>query len=269
MKQFIVKNKNAIAAIAAIVLLGGILMSFQDSPAVHLSMKSQDLSEDTLPEKDYRGSMKMKDFDNLMNQLDNTMLQAGDLLKNINLEQIRKQVQNSLKQVDMEKIQRDIELSLKQINLDKIMEEVTSSLKSIDWANNKALINQALSEAKQEIEKSRAEIAHIDMKEIKKDLENARLEIEKSKWEINKIDMNKIMDEAKDGIEKAKEELRQTRTMFSEMEKDGLVSAKDGFTIEYKDKELYINGRKQPENVTDKYRKYFSKDHFKITIDKE
>ncbi len=269
MKQFILKNKNAIAAIAAIVLLGGILMSFQDSPAVHLSFKSQDLSEDTLPEKNYKGSMKMKDFDNLMNHLDNTMLQAGDVLKNINLEQIQKQVQNSLKQVDMEKIQRDIEHSLKQINLDKIMEEVTSSLKSIDWANNKTLINEALTEAKKEIEKSRTAFTHIDVNEIKKELENARLEIEKSKLEINKIDMNKVMDEAKEEIGKAKEELKQTRAMFSEMEKDGLLSAKDGFTIEYKDKELYINGRKQPENVTDKYRKYFSKDHFKITIDKE
>ena len=57
--------------------------------------------------------------------------------------------------------------------------------------------------------------------------------------------------------------------MFNEMEADGLINTRDGFTIEYKDKDLFINGNKQPEKVTDKYRKYFKGDHFKITIDKE
>ena len=32
--------------------------------------------------------------------------------------------------------------------------------------------------------------------------------------------------------------------MFNEMEKDGLINQKDGFSIEFKDKDLYINGNK-------------------------
>ncbi len=31
----------------------------------------------------------------------------------------------------------------------------------------------------------------------------------------------------------------------------------------------YIDGKKQSEKITDKYRKYFKEDHFKIKIDKE
>ncbi len=57
--------------------------------------------------------------------------------------------------------------------------------------------------------------------------------------------------------------------MFNEMEKDGLINSKEGFTIEYKNKDLYIDGKKQSEKTTDKYRKYFKQDHFKIRIDKE
>jgi len=107
------------------------------------------------------------------------------------------------------------------------------------------------------------------MKEISKELEQAKIEIEKSKSEIKNIDMDKVMKEARDGIAEAKEELKQTKAMFNEMEKDGLISQKDGFSIEFKDKDLYINGKKQPENVADKYRKYTKDKNFKITIDKE
>ena len=57
--------------------------------------------------------------------------------------------------------------------------------------------------------------------------------------------------------------------MFTEMEQDGLINSKQGFNIEYKNKNLYINGAKQSEQVTSKYRKYFKDEHFEITIDKE
>ena len=100
-------------------------------------------------------------------------------------------------------------------------------------------------------------------------MENAKLEIEKSRSVLKEIDVDKIMKEARSGIEDAKKELKLTKAMFDEMEKDGLISSKDGFTIEYKEKELYINGTKQTEKITGKYRKYFTEDHFKITIEKE
>ena len=56
--------------------------------------------------------------------------------------------------------------------------------------------------------------------------------------------------------------------MFNEMERDGLISTKEGFSIEYKDRSLYINGNKQTEQVTDKYRKYIKREHFRIDIDR-
>jgi hypothetical protein len=147
--------------------------------------------------------------------------------------------------------------------------EVTSSLKDINWGDNDAEVKKALKEAKVEIEKAKVEMKKVDKEEIKKELEKAKIDIEKSKAEIKNIDMDKIMTEAREGIAKGRAEMKQLKLMFNEMEKDGLINIKEGFSVEYKDKELFINGKKQSDDITGKYRSYFHDDHFKITIDKE
>ena len=269
MKQFILKHKNAVTGIVAALLIGGVTMSFQDSNFFNQGYNDQDVLTDTVPDRHPGDHMKMKDFDKLDEQLDKVLDQLGTQLKNINFGEIEKTVEASLKAVDMESIMKTVEITLKNIDIDKIVEDATTSLKNIDWEGKEGEIKAALKEAKEGLEKTKIEIKKIDTDEIKKELANAKKEMEKAKIEFKNIDMDKIMKEAKEGINKGREELRQLKTMFNEMEKDRLVNAKDGFTIEYKDKELYIDGKKQPEQVTDKYRKYFDQDHFKITIDKE
>jgi paraquat-inducible protein B len=275
MKEFILKNKKAIISGIAVLLIGGITMSFQDSPfsytrlAVDETQEPVKFCKDTLPDKKYNGSMTMKDFDNLQKVLDESLLQTMDEIKKIDFAKMQKEIEASLKSVDMEKIMNDVQLSLKSIDVDKILADVRSSLNDIDWADKNDEIEKALKEAKKEIEKAKLEVKDIDQDAINKELDKAKAEIEKSKAQLDKIDMDKIMSEAREGIDKAKEELRMTKAMFNEMEKDGLIDQKEGFTMEYKNKDLYINGKKQSEQTTDKYRKYFKKDHFKIKIDKE
>ncbi len=261
MKQFIVKNRKAVTGIAAVLLIGGITMSFQDSPFVNDHRGAQVIYQDTTYPK-CRGGMSMKEFDNLVHQLDESMLQVNGELKKIDLDQIQKTVEASLKTVDMEKIMKEVEASLKNIDVDKIMGEVRSSLKNADWDSKDAEIKKALQDAKQEIEKATLEVKDIDLTEVHR-------ELEKAKVEIKKIDMDKIMAEAKSGIDKAKAELKSTRAMFTEMENDGLINTKEGFSIEYKDSKLYINGKEQDKQTTDKYKHNFKDKHFEITISKE
>lgn len=246
-------------------------MSFQDTQLLKpIPQIERDMTlQDTLPGKRYESSMTMKDFDNLMLNMDKKMIEVTDELKKIDFTQIQKQVESSLKEVDMEKIMRDVENSLKNIDVEKIMADVKNSLKDINWDENSGEIKKAIAEAKEEIEKARIEIREINKEEIKKEMEEAKREIKKAKLELKNIDMDKIMAEAKEGIEEAKKELKLTKEMFNEMEKDGLINSKAGFTIEYKDKELYIDGQKQKPQVTDKYRKYIHDNHFKIKIEKE
>lgn len=273
MKQFIVKHKKAITGTLAILLIGGITMSFQDTPFAYDKFSGKEdyayesSCKDTLPEKK---GIKMKDFDKLQSELDKTLEKVQAELKSLDLVAIQKDAATvALKEIDLDKIMKSVELSLKDLDIDKIMAEVTASLKNVKPDHKSVEIEKALAEASKEMEKAKLELREIDKETIKKELANAKTEIEKSKTEIEKIDMNKIMDEARAGIYKAKEELKLTKEMFTEMEKEGLLNSKAGFTIEYKNKELYIDGKKQDEKTTDKYRKYFMHDHFKITIDKE
>jgi len=262
MKQFILNHRKAVAGIAAALLIGGITMSFQDSPFVHdhLGVQQEAYQDTTHPK--CKGSMTMKEFDNLVQQLDENMLQVNGELKKIDLDQIEKTVEASLKTVDMEKIMKDVELSLKNIDVDKIMSDVKASLKDVDWDSKDAEIKKALQEAKQEIEKAKLEVKDIDLTAVHN-------EMEKAKAEIKNIDVDKIMAEAKNGIDKAKEELKETRAMFTEMENDGLINSKEGFSIEYNNSKLYINGKEQDKTTTEKYRHYFKDKHFEITISKE
>ncbi|MFZ1371514.1 MAG: hypothetical protein WAR78_14090 [Ferruginibacter sp.] len=275
MKHFILKNKEALTGTIAFLLIGAMTMSFQDSPFGYSKFLEKDAVKvsagcaDTIPDKEFMESMKMKDFDKLQSELDRTLKQVDAELRKIDLSGIEKQIESSLKSVDMEKIMKDVELSLKSIDMDKMMAGVSSSLKDIDLKHNSAVIEKALAEAKKEIENAKLEIKDIDKAAMKKEMANAEKEIEKARAEIKKIDLDKIMDEARAGIDKAKAELKLTKEMFTEMEKDGLIKSKKGFSIEYKNKDLYIDGKKQPGKVTDKYRKYFKEDPYKITIEKE
>ena len=76
MKQFIVRNKRVLGTSLALLLVGGIAMSFQDSPfsynrfAVPDSNEISTCKQDTVPEGKNEGSIKMKDFDKLQAELD-------------------------------------------------------------------------------------------------------------------------------------------------------------------------------------------------------
>lgn len=261
MKQFILKHKKAVAGIGAAILIGGITMSFQNSPFIQDRLGVQMVYLDTTRPK-CSNSMTMKEFDNLLQQLDGSMVQVNGALQKIDVDNIRQQVEASLKKVDMEKIMKDVELSLKQIDLDKIMNDVKVSLNDADWKQNEAEVKHALQDAEKELKKAKLDMKETDMKEIHQ-------ELEKAKVEIKKLDLNKIMAEARSGIDNAKEEIKLTKAMFTEMENNGLISSKDGFSIKYKNNQLFINGKEQDKKTTDQYRHYFKDDHFEITISKE
>ena len=65
-------------------------------------------------------------------------------------------------------------------------------------------------------------------------------------------------------VDKAKEEVKGYQEMIYDMEKEGLLNTKEDYTIEYKDGDLFINGKKQPQEVTDKYKKNFRKKNIAI-----
>lgn len=192
-------------------------------------------------------------------------------LKSVDMEKIQKQVEQSMKQVDIQKIQREVQESLAKVNFDKIQQEVTEALKKAETEVDREAIKKELAEARKEVEKElknkdwkkeMEEVKEINMKEVQKEVEKAKEEIKKAKLDMEKEKFNfkEEMKKAHVEIEDAKVELKGYQEMIYSMEKDGLLSTKEDYSIEWKNGELNINNQKQPAEVVNKYNKYLKKD---------
>jgi bla regulator protein BlaR1 len=264
MKAFIANNKKAIAAAGISLLIAGITMSFQPLQFGPIPLYDS-LSEiqDTIPaEKERHEKMTMKEYHEMMNHLNADMREALEEVKSNDGKKLAREIEASLKDIDAAKIKLEIDKAMKEVDFAAIQKEVTNALKEVEWAKVSEEVKHSLDQAKREMEK-------IDMKEINEQIKKAKTEMEKSKTVLKKIDFDNILKEAGKNIEEAKQMLKLQKEMFNEMESDGLIHSKDGFTIEYKDKSLYINGKKQSDSVTDKFRHYIPGDHYKVTIEKE
>ena len=104
------------------------------------------------------------------------------------------------------------------------------------------------------------------MEEVKKERINIEKEMQQLKADLqrDKQQMEKEMNEAKKEMTKAKEELTTYKTMLAEMEKEGLIKKDEDYTIAFDKGELRINGKQQPKEVTEKYRKYIKKEGLRI-----
>ena len=190
------------------------------------------------------------ELDIAMKDLDKAML---DIDKNI--------------KIDFTKMDKELKKAMEEIkNIDfgKIGRDVESSLKNIDWDKTKMEIDKAM-------QKVEIKIKEVDVKKIQKELEKVKEEMKSQKL-LSEIDLEKIkntvqesLSKAKMGIEKAKKELMLLKEFTNNLEKDGLIDKKKSYQIEIKSGELYINGTKQSKEVTDKYRKYFTDEDFKIS----
>ncbi|HKP31333.1 MAG TPA: hypothetical protein VJT83_01330 [Chitinophagaceae bacterium] len=225
-------------------------------------------------------------FDKLKEEIDQAMKQVQlDMSKHkIEMERLQQELKETFSKVNMEKMQDELRLSMKELDkmdVAKMKAEMQQSLKELDkmdHAKMKAEMQQSLKELdKLDLEKMKKELSHameevhnkvnveqmhkelemmkkVDMDKVKKDLEKAHEELQKNK-EHMKIDMGKAREE----IAKAKIDLQNYKSMVAGMEADGLINTNEDYKIEYNDGELIINGKKQPESVTDKYKKYFRK----------
>jgi DNA repair exonuclease SbcCD ATPase subunit len=255
------------------------------------------IKEDTVPKSKSGRLPGDKDLDKELRELEKARLEV-EKLKDFDFEKFKKEMDESMKELDVEKMKADIEKSidkdvminierelkkamaeidLNKVEIDKEMKKAMEEVKGLDLSDQMDRVKEEMEKAKFQLdkelkskdwEKEMKKIKEIDMKEMEKEMENARKEIERSKADLDleKLNMKDEMDNARKEIDKAKEELKGYQEMIYSMEKAGLLSTKGDYTIQYKDGELFINGKKQSAEVTEKYKKYFKKD---TTIKKE
>jgi hypothetical protein len=168
-------------------------------------------------------------------------------MKQIDMAKIQMEVDKAMKEVDMEKIQAQIEKATNEINVAKIDKEIKESLASVDW---------------EKMNKDMEELKRIDMSKLDADMKKLEIEMKGLGPKIKKE-----MENAKASIEKAKAEMKEYKSFVDGLEKDGLIKKKENYTIQHKNGELIINGKKQPANVYNKYGSFLKK-HNKFTIKK-
>ncbi|MCW3081451.1 hypothetical protein [Segetibacter sp.] len=213
--------------------------------------KEQQLKENFKAPKNQEGNLDKLDLQ--MKQLD---LQMHKL-------------DQQMKQVDMSKMKLQLEKALQKIDKQKIVAEVNESLKTIDWEKMGDQMNDAV-----------AQVDKVKLTEVKKEMAKVRAELQRQKFDMNftvpDIDMKKIrrntekaMKSARESMKKIKVEMKGLRDFTNALESDGLIDKLKPYKIEVKGGDLYINDKKQPKEVSEKYRKYYRKDSFTINTQEE
>jgi hypothetical protein len=236
--------------------------------------KTDQVVNDTLPKN--KGDKKIRDLDDVIDNLDATELK-------LNMEKVKTQIEEALKQIDMAKINIEMDKAMKEIDMAKMKTEMEKAMKEVDMEKIKDQIEKATKEIDAaKIERDVKEsLARVDWEKMKKDMA-AQME------EIKKIDMSKVaedmkkvekemkelgpkiekeMQKAKVDIEKAKEEMKEYKSFVDGLDQDGLINKKEAYSIQHKNGELIINGKKQPADVYNKYRSFLEK-HKKFNIKK-
>ena len=247
-----------LAGLCIIIIITAAAWQTGDKDKGDSSANTQSKGDTTEPRKrNYdKDEFRMKDLDEAMQKLDEAMKDLDLHLKDIDVN-ISKEINEALAKIDFDKIGKDVEAELKNVDFDKINEQLKEELKNIDLDKIKIEVNNSLKDAQEEIKK-------IDMDKIKNEIQEMQLKINSDEL---KQEIDDAMKGAKKEIEKATESLRQLKEFTDELQKDGLIDKKKGYTIEWKnDGELYINGQKQSKDLTDKYKKYYKKDGYKIVI---
>lgn len=235
---------------------------------------------DSPPKNKEPRERKIRDLDEALEELDLGKLKLDEELAKINWDKIKTELHESLAKIDGEKIKMEIDKAMKEIDFGKIRNEIEQSMKEIDGAKIRMEIDKAMKEV--DMEKISREIKEslkeIDMDKLKVELDKVKqmdfskldAEMKKLQSELKKIgpEIEKSMEKAKESIQKAKEELKQYKEFINGLEKDGLIDKQKGYSIKHKDGELYINNKKQGDDVYNKYRSFLKK-HKTFSLEKD
>ena len=221
--------------------------------------------ERTLQQKDWEKEMK-EALDKSHLDAEKMKQQIDEAVKQIETKKMQEQITKAMKEVDLEKMKVELQQNLEKVDMTQMKEQIESAMKQIDAAKIQADISSSI--AKIDMEKIKLEldkVKEIDFKGIEENLKKMMPEIEKS------------MQNAKQSVEKAKKELLEHKAFIDGLDKDGLIDKDKNYTIEYKNGELTINGKKQSAEVVKKYNAYLKakkdftikkdEDHFNIDND--
>jgi hypothetical protein len=239
--------------IAFVASFSIILLSWRGQKQTH-QQKSEQSITDTVPKN--KADKKVRDLDDVLDELDRAEIK-------VDMGKVNEQLKEAMKQIDMAKIQVEVDKAMKEVDMEKIGAQVEKVTKEIDAAKMEKELKESLASVDLEkMNKQMDEVKKIDMSKLDADMKKMEIEMKGLGPKIEKEMAN-----AKASIEKAKVEMKEYKSFVDGLEKDGLINKKEGYSIQHKNGELIINGKKQPADVYNKYRTFLQK-HEKFTIKK-
>lgn len=215
---------------------------------------------------------KVRDLDDALDELDRidfkadfekAMKEAAKALKEFDGAKIKLEIDKALMEIDFEKIKKDVQESLAKVDFNKIKAEIADAMAEVDMVKIQKEVKESLAKVDwEEMKDEIAKVKNIDMKKMEADMKKLSVEMK----ELGPK-MEKEMQKAKVEIEKAKVTLKEYKGFVDGLEKDGLINRKEGYTLQHKDGELFINGKKATDQTYSKYRSFLDK-HKKFNIDK-
>ncbi|MDB5248005.1 MAG: hypothetical protein JWQ40_2399 [Segetibacter sp.] len=190
----------------------------------------------------------------------------SDAVKQLNVEM--EKLHEEIKRIDLTINHEQINQALKQVDQQKMSAQIDESLKKIDWKN-----------LQKDMDRDMVKINKKQLIEVKNQMEKLKVDLKKQQMDL-KLDLNigakKIkeeavhsMQDAKKSILKAKEEIKDLQEFTDALQKDGLIDKSKAYKVEVKEGQLYIDGKKQSKEVSEKYRKYYRKNNLTINMSAE
>ena len=255
---------STVVVMAACLLIAATSQSFQSSqygPLLQYDSMSE-IPDSTPPVKKHSDKLSKEISDDISNEINAAISKAMIAMKSVDAAHINEEIRSSLKKIDAAKMKKEIDQAIRETDFAAIQKQVDEALQQVEWAKISGEVELSL-------EKAKKEMGSIHLELIDEQLEKAKLEIEKAQDQLKKTDIEKIVHNAQTNIEAAIEKLQLQKDLLKELETDGLINRHEGFHIEYKYKHLYINGKKQGDQVTQKYQHYFNGEDYELKIDQE
>lgn len=222
-------------------------------------------------------AMQSVDFDKLQKEINESMskidfdkmnLEWKDAMKKIDFGKINKEIEEAMKNADFEKFNHEWKEGWNKVDMEKLQKEIKESMDKVSKIDMEKM-KVDMEKAQKQMQEEFRDAQKWNQKEFKEEMEKVQKELQELKLDLKNEDFNfkKIMEETNEGIEKARVEMKGYQEMVYAMEADGLLSTAGDYKIDYRNSEISINGKKQSQAVSDKYKKYFNKD--KVSIIKE
>ncbi|MBZ4191275.1 hypothetical protein [Niabella beijingensis] len=202
-------------------------------------------------------------LDQALNYVDQQIRNHGDAECTINTDRIQQQVSDALSKIDLVKIQSAARAAVKKIDFDQLNRDLEKAMAGIDRAKIDHDVSRAMAAVKNiDAGKLKCEI-NMALKDVKLDQLKVQLEAACRDLRLQQRDLNLEMRQLGPGINNelrdTRRQLQRLKDAYQEMERDGLIERGPNNRIQFREGELYINGERQSQKTSEKYRHYFNR----------